>query len=67
MELSKQKMELFLLLTELQLRNFFYNMFLTFPNDDKTCFVNRKWNYSNMKRNDCQAQSKLQPPTVVYL
>ena len=30
MELSKQEMELFLLLPELQSKNFFYKMFLTF-------------------------------------
>ena len=51
MELSKQEMELVLLLPELQSKNFFYKMFLTFINESKTSFVNRKWNYPHRKWN----------------
>ena len=47
MELCKQEMELFLLLTDLQSKNFFYINFLTFKNESKTGFENRKWNYLN--------------------
>ena len=35
-ELSKQEMELFLLLPDLQSKNFFYKKFLTFQNESKT-------------------------------
>ena len=38
-ELSKQEMELFLLLPDLQSKNFFYKKFLTFRNESKTGFV----------------------------
>ena len=41
-ELSKQEMELFLLLLDLQSKNFFYKKFLTFRNESKTGFENRK-------------------------
>ena len=41
-ELSKQEMELFLLLPDLQSKNFFYKKFLTFQNESKTGFENRK-------------------------
>ena len=51
MELSKQEMELLLLLSELQSKKFFYKMFLTFTNESKTGFENRKWNYLNRKWN----------------
>ena len=51
MELSKQEMELFLLFTDLQLKNFFYEMFLNFINEFKAGFENRKWNYPNRKWN----------------
>ena len=50
MELSKQEMELFLLLPELQSKNLFYKMFLTYTSESKTGFENRKWNYPNRKR-----------------
>ena len=40
-ELSKQEMELFLLLPDLQSKNFFYKKFLTFQNESKTGFENR--------------------------
>ena len=51
MELSKQEMELFLLFPDFRLKNFFYKMFLSFNNDTKTGFENRKWNYPNRKWN----------------
>merc|ERR1712240_90358 len=57
MELSKQEMELFqepklfLLFPDFRLNNFFYKMFLSFNNDSKTGFENRKWNYPNRKWN----------------
>ena len=51
MELSKQEMELFLLFPDLQLKNFFYKKFITFQNESKTGFENRKWNHSNRKWN----------------
>ena len=54
MEVSKQEMELFLLFTDFRLKNFFYKMFLSFDNDTKTGFENRKWNYLNRKWNYCQ-------------
>ena len=38
-------MELFLLHQDLQSRNFFYKIFLTFTSESKTGFKNRKWNY----------------------
>ena len=41
-DLSKQEMELFLLLPDLQSKNFFYITFLTFQNESKTGFENRK-------------------------
>ena len=37
-ELSKQEMDLFLLLPDLQSKNFFYKKFLTFKNESKTGF-----------------------------
>ena len=49
MELSKQEMELFLLLSDLRSKNFFYKMFLNFINEFKAGFENRKWNYPNRK------------------
>ena len=49
MELPKQEMELFLLFSQLWLKNFFYKMFLNFANEFKTGFENRKWNYPNKK------------------
>ena len=42
MELSKQEMELFLILPELQSKNFFYKIFLTFDNESKIGFKNMK-------------------------
>ena len=42
MELSKQEMELFLLLSDLQSKNLFYKKFLAFKNESKTGFENRK-------------------------
>ena len=44
-------MELFLLLPDLQSKNFFYKKFVTFKNESKTGFENRKWNYLNRKWN----------------
>ena len=41
-ELSKQEMELFLLLPDLQSKNFFYKKFLTLKNESKTGFENRE-------------------------
>ena len=41
-ELSKQEMELFLLLPDLQSKNFFYKKFLTFEKESKTGFKKRK-------------------------
>jgi len=41
-ELSKQEMELISLLPDLQSKNFFYKKFLTFQNESKTGFENRK-------------------------
>ena len=38
-------MELFLLLLDLQSKNYFYKNFLTFKNESKTGFENRKLNY----------------------
>ena len=49
MELSKQEMELFLLFPDFRLKNFLYKMFLSFNNDTKTGFENRKCNYPNRK------------------
>ena len=51
MKLSKQKMELFLLIPDLQLKNFIYKMFLNFIKEFKAGFENRKWNYPNRKWN----------------
>ena len=45
MGLSKQEMELFLLLPELQSKNVFYKMFLTYTSESKTDFENSNWNY----------------------
>ena len=45
MELSKQEMELFLLLRDLKSKNFFYKKFLNFIIEYKAGFSNRKWNY----------------------
>ena len=42
-------MELFLLFPDLQSKNFFHKMFLTFTNGFKTGFENRKLNYPNRK------------------
>ena len=42
MELFKQEMELFILLPDLQSKNFFYKKFPTFKNESKTGFENRK-------------------------
>ena len=39
MELSKQEMELFFLLPELQSKNIFYKNILTFTNDPKTGII----------------------------
>ena len=44
-------MELFLLLPELQLKSFFDKMFLTYPNESKIGFENRKWNDPIRKSN----------------
>ena len=44
-------MEFFLLLPDLQSKNFFYKKFLTFNNESKTGFENRKWNHPNRKWN----------------
>ena len=51
MELFKQEMELFVLFSEFRWKNFFYKMLLTFNNDIKTSFENRKLNYPNRKLN----------------
>ena len=51
MKLSKQEMELFLLFPDLQSKNFFYKIFLTFTNEFKTGFENKKSKYSNRKWN----------------
>ena len=51
MELFKQEMELFILLPDLQSKNFFYKLFLNFINKSKAAFENRKWNYPNRKWN----------------
>ena len=51
MELSKQEMELFLILPDLQSKNFFYKKFLTFTMESKTGDEKRKWNYPNSKWN----------------
>ena len=51
MELSKQEMELFILLSDPQLNKLFYKKFLTFKNEPKTGFENRKWKYPNRKWN----------------
>ena len=51
MELSKQEIELFLLLPDLWWKNLFYKMFLIFTNEFKINFLNRKWNYPNRKLN----------------
>ena len=40
-----------LLLPELQSKSFFYKMFLTFPNESKIGFENRKWDDQNWKWN----------------
>ena len=45
----KQEMELFLLFPDLQSKNFFYKKFVTFQNESKNGFDNRKWNYPNRK------------------
>ena len=45
MELSKQKMELFLPLSGLWLKNVFYKVYLFFTKEFKIHFQNRKWNY----------------------
>ena len=45
MELFQQEMELFLLFPDFWSQNLFYKMFITFNNDTKTGFENRKWNY----------------------
>ena len=44
-------MELFLLLPDLQSKNVFYKKLLTFQNESKTSFENRKKNYPNRKWN----------------
>ena len=44
-------MKLFLLLPDLQSKNFFYKKFLTLQNESKTGFGNRKLNYPNRKWN----------------
>merc|ERR1712208_222803 len=51
MELSKQEMELFLPLSGLKTKNFFYKMFLICSKGLKINFQNRKWNYPNRKWN----------------
>ena len=51
MELSKQEIELFLLYPDLQLKNFFYEIFLNFINEFKAAFKNKKWNYPPRKWN----------------
>ena len=42
MELSKQEMELFLILPELQSKNSFYKIIIS---ESKTVLENRKWKY----------------------
>ena len=50
MELSKQDMELYLLLPDIQSKYFFYIMFLTLTNELQIVFLkNRKLNYSDRK------------------
>ena len=44
-------MKLFLLLPDLQSKNFFYKIFLTSTKESKTGLENRKWNYPNRKWN----------------
>ena len=51
MELSKQEMELFLLLPYLESKNFCDKIFSIFTKEFKTSFRNRKWNYQNRKWN----------------
>ena len=57
-------MDLFLLLSEFQSNNVFYKMSLSFTNDSKTGFENRKWNYfsyfQSLTKQCCQAQLQLQ-------
>ena len=50
-ELSKQEMELFLLLPGLWSKNFSYNNFSISTKEFKICFQNRKSNYPNRKWN----------------
>ena len=53
MDLSKQEMELFLQHLQLQPKNFFYKMFLTFNFNHwvQNQFENKKWIYPNRKWN----------------
>ena len=51
MELSKQEIELLLLLPGLWSKNFSYKMFLIRSKGFKINFQNRKWNYSKRKWN----------------
>ena len=51
MELSKQEMELFSLLPDLQSKNLFYKRFVITSKDSKNGFENRKWNYPNREWN----------------
>ena len=51
MDLSKQEMELFILLSGLLSKNFYYNIFFIITNEIKIDFQNRKGNYTNRKWN----------------
>ena len=51
MELSIQEVELFFLFPDLRSKNFIYKIVLTFTEESKTGFENRKWNYPYRKWN----------------
>ena len=51
MELSKQEIDLFLILPGLWSKNFFSKTFLIFTKDINIDFHSRKWNYQNRKWN----------------
>ena len=65
---SKQEMELFLLLPGLWAKNYFYNILSILTKEFKIDFQNRKWNYSNRKRNFfCHFQASDQKTSVTTL
>ena len=68
MELSKQEMELLLPLPGLWAKNFLYNIFSILTTEFKIDFQNRKWNYSNRKRNYfCHFQASDQKTFITTL